>query len=156
MKKIKKRAKEKARRIRMRCFETNSSSVHSVVYSKNDLMPSELKIGKDGYIHMEYGEFDSSEAEYYDQYTKLQYLLTAAYYLDSEWDTGCNYEFKRIEDAIKEYTGAKGIVISEYPEPYIDHQSVPYGENELVNTWREDDVINFVFNKSIGLRTDCD
>ncbi len=144
------------KKIRKGCFETNSSSVHSVVYSKNGLMPSELEIGEDGYIHMKYGCFDTEQAEYYDQYTKLQYLLTAAYYLDSSWDTGASYEFELIEDAIKEYTGAKGIIVSEFPEPYIDHQSVPCGKNELVNTWREDDIINFVFNKSIGLRTDCD
>ena len=41
-------------------------------------------------------------------------------------------------------------------EPYIDHQSIPSYDIEIINTYDKDAVINFVFNKNVSLKTDCD
>lgn len=54
------------------------------------------------------------------------------------------------------YTGATGIKILGEQELEIDHQSQPYGNIEIVNVYDKDAVINFVFNKYVSLKTDCD
>jgi len=80
------------------------------------------------------------------------------YYL-SGWEVEDIYdrwEFKEIQDAVCKYTGAKGIKIIGKEEPEIDHQSQPYDGIEIINTYDEDAVINFIFNKYVSLKTDCD
>ena len=65
-------------------------------------------------------------------------------------------KYKTVEKAICEYTGAKGIKIHPYIDGYIDHQSAPYNSIEIINIWDKDAVIDFVFNKYVSLKTDCD
>lgn len=146
------------RQIRRCVFETNSSSVHSLVISNDGREPSEFKLNKDGYIEVDFGEFGKDEKLYTSQYDKLSYLITCLYYL-SGWDVEGIYEkweFEIIEEAICEYSGAKGIRILGKNEPHIDHQSVPYSDIEIINAYDKDEVINFVFNKYVSLKTDCD
>lgn len=144
--------------IRRNVFETNSSSVHSLVISKEGLEPSDLEIDENGYINVDFGNFGSEEHLYTSQYDKLQYLITCLYYT-SGYDPDSiaeSYDFEEIQEAICGYTGAKGINILGKNEPYIDHQSVPYGSIEIVNIYDKEAIVNFVFNRFISLKTDCD
>jgi hypothetical protein len=146
------------RQIRKYIFESNSSSVHTLVYSNDGRESSNFKLNKDGKIEVDFGEFGRDYCIYDSQYDKLSYLITCLYYLsgyeiDSIYD---KWEFEKIEEAICSYTGATGIKILGQVEPYIDHQSVPDYDIEIINVFDEDAVINFVFNKNIALRTDSD
>ena len=125
-----------AKKIRSGVFETNSSSVHSLVFSKEGLEPSVLPVDRDG-----------------------KYLITCLYYLSGGFDAEGvydNYDFQTLEKYVCEYTGATGIKILEETDPYIDHQSIPEYEIDIVNMYDKDSVINFIFNKDIALKTDCD
>jgi len=146
------------KQIRKNVFETNSSSVHSLVISNGGREPSEFKLNKNGEIEVDFGQFGKDLHYYTSQYDKLSYLITCLYYL-SGWEVEDIYdrwEFKEIQDAVCKYTGAKGIKIIGKEEPEIDHQSQPYDGIEIINTYDEDAVINFIFNKYVSLKTDCD
>ncbi len=138
-------------------FETNSSSVHSISISKNGMEPSNLPVDKDGYIPVKYGAFGKDTETYNEQIDKLSYLVTQCYYLGGEYrvDLADNYHFRNIENAICEYTGAKGIKIVG-GEPEIDHQSMPEYELNLVDEYIPSSIQSFVFNRYISLQTGCD
>lgn len=148
---------ELKRQIRNSVFETNSSSVHSLVYSKDGLEPSKFKKYKDGMIRVDFGQFGKEYVLYDSQYDKLSYLITLLYYehndLESIYES---YDFEMIQNAVCEYTGEKGIKILNKKEPYIDHQSVPYYDIDIINIYDKDQIVNFIFNKNIILKTDCD
>jgi len=147
--------------IRYNVFETNSSSVHTLAIAKEGLEPSHLPTDKEGYILARYGSF-GKERRYYDtQEEKLSYLVTCCYYLSHGWDKESLYEnwtFREIQEAICEYTGAKGIRIVGDDEPEIDHQSQPDDGWDLnvVDGYDHEQVVSFVFNKYVSLKTDCD
>lgn len=144
--------------VRSNTFETNSSSVHSLVISSEGREPSQFKL-KDGYIEVSLGEFTSEPHIYSSQYDKLSYLMTCVYYTSSGFsieDMYESYDFKLVEKTVCDYAGAKGIKINPNSKGYIDHQSIPYGSIEIVNIWDDDAVIDFIFNKYISLKTDCD
>ena len=147
--------------IRKSVWESNSSSVHSLQISSDGMEPSKLPVDKDGYITVEYGEFGKDGTVYSTQEDKLSYLVTQCYYLGG-WDYDVNrdnnYHFRNVEDAIIDYTGAKGIKIVG-GEPEIDHQTVSSMEYELhliQNEYDEKEIQSFVFNKYISLLCDCD
>ena len=148
--------------IRKGIYETNSSSIHTIVISSDGMEPSKLPVDKDGYITVKYGEFGKDGTVYSSQEDKLSYLVTQCYYLGG-WDYDVNrdnnYHFRNIEDAIVDYTGAKGIKIVG-GEPEIDHQTVSQmgydGMHLIQNEWDEKEIQSFVFNKYISLLCDCD
>lgn len=144
------------KQIRRNVFETNSSSVHSLVFSKDGLEPNEFNINCNGEIVVGLEDFEGCHI-YKDQYSKLSYLLTCLYYL-SDCDVERiydNYSFELIVKAVCSYTGAKTIKIIG-SEGYIDHQSVPCCDIEIINVYNEDEVINYIFNRNIWLKTDYD
>ena len=142
------------RQIRRSVFETNSSSVHTLQIINTGLKLSNLKINKDGIIEVEFGSFDNEYRIYNTQYEKLQYLLSFIgyenYYLEDFYNSYC---FQNVRDAVCEYAKAKDIVIVGDKEPYIDHQSA---DTCVIDLYDKDEIINFVFNEYISLRTDCD
>ncbi len=144
--------------IRNEVFETASSAVHSLSISHTGIESSKLPINKDGYILADFGQFGKERRYYSSQSEKLSYLLTECYYLN-HYDVNIeeSYLFKEIEEAICEYTGAKGIFVRKQIEPEIDHQEIPaYNDLHFCNAYDHDDVINFVFNKYVSIKTDCD
>ena len=146
------------RNIRMCVFETNSSSVHSLVISNKDREQSKLKLNKEGKIEIDFGSFGKEHREYTSQYDKLSYLITCLYYI-AGYDIENIYnqwEFDNIEKVVCSYTGATGIEILGKVEPFIDHQSIPDNTIDIINTYDSDMVINFIFNKSVSLKTSCD
>lgn len=147
--------------IRKGIYETNSSSVHTIVISSDGMESSRLPVDKDGYITVKYGEFGKDGIVYSSQEDKLSYLVTQCYYLggwDYDVNRNNNYHFEHVEDAIIDYTGAKGIkIIGGVPE--IDHQTVSqmdYGMHLIQNEYDEKEIQSFVFNKYISLLCDCD
>ena len=66
------------RQIRRGVFETNSSSTHSLTWSRKSQMapPSCLKVNDDGYVEVTFGEFGWEWDEYNDPIDKLSYLVT--------------------------------------------------------------------------------
>ena len=144
------------KQIRSNVYETNSSSVHTLVISNDGREPSKFILDKDGYLHIDYGEFDSTYNLYTEQYDKLSYLITLCYYCTNMYNSEIRntYQFKNIETAVKNYTGCTGIIIDGLQEPYIDHQSIPeYGDIGIIDIDNEDSIINFVFNSYVGLKT---
>jgi len=149
--------------IRNGLFETNSSSVHTLVYKDQSLSPSRLPI-KDGKVIAHFGHF-GKDFEYYEtQEEKLSYLLTClTYSCGSTWDADPRerlYEdlyYRDLERVVCEYAGANGIEIINDVVPEIDHQSQPeyYGSCELF-PYTEENFKNFIFNDNVMLHTDCD
>ena len=139
-------------------FESNSSSVHTLVISKEGREPSKFIPDKNGYIHVDYGQFGKNYGFYTEQYDKLSYLVTLCYYCANVYgDVVDTQQFISIEEAVKEYTGCNGIIIDGIEEPAIDHQSIPWdGDIDFINVYDEDSVIDFVFNKYAALHTTCD
>ncbi len=141
--------------IRRGCFETNSSSSHSISFSNDNICEDfNIKLDEDGYIYVDnFGEYGWGCGDVLtSQEEKLNYLLTMAtcfchkgvdnenfdteqFYRDSEY-------FKRIEDIILRY--CNGIKFSDncfsvYScdnrnfstkfNGYVDHQSVEKYDN---------------------------
>jgi len=142
--------------IRRNVFETNSSAVHSLVISDEGMEPSNLPMDDDGYILVKFGSFGKDRRIFTSQEDKLSYLITQCYYLN-HWDEDIydNYHFRNVEDAICEYTGAKGIKIIG-GEPEIDHQELPEYELKFVDEYNPSSIQSFVFNKYVALETRCD
>lgn len=157
------------RKIRRFVFETNSSSVHTLQISKDGMSPSELEIRKrDGMIRVPLKYWGRESAEYTSQLDKLSYICSRAWCADSNhctWEEDPNsyenYVIGMIEEAICDYTGAKGIelYIPKGEEPGFDHQTAPeYSDdmNGFCNVWNSDSIQNFVFNKYVSFTTGSD
>lgn len=146
--------------IRNRMFETNSSSVHTLVYKNQTFAEPDLPINPEtnkviGY----YGSFDNSDRYYESQADKLSYLLTVLYYIH-HYNTEDIYEtwdFEELEEVVNKHCRTNGIEIREDIEPYIDHQSVPeYGDRCDLFMLTKENMENFIFNPNVVLHTDCD
>lgn len=126
--------------VRKNIFETNSSSMHSVSVISKKLQHNEMVLDKDGILHTELGEFGWGYDEYFDQATKLSYLVTTkamhleheSYYLDEKEfdelleDLKDDSEWINLVNMLKERTGCKDVVIDK-SNGYIDHQSFEGG-----------------------------
>lgn len=145
--------------IRHNVWETNSSSVHSLVICKDGLERSKLPVDEDGYIITDFGNFGKYDMGIttYDQAMKLSYLATECYYLN-HWDENIeeSYIWKSICEAICDYTGANGIKIMHKVKPELNHQVLPEYEPKFCNQYDDGSVLNFIFNKCIGIEMSHD
>lgn len=129
--------------IRRNVFETNSSSMHSLVISKKDKGYSyDLPVDSDGVLKIPFGEFGWGPDILQTPIKKLSYLITDRGQLDGE-----------IVDMIKEHCpNVKEIKLktinSYYPEGYVDHQS--YGTSSEISPEE------LVFNNNIIVVIDND
>lgn len=115
-----------------------------------------MPVDKDGKIHVPFGEFGSDSCTYNDQLDKLSYLVSLCYYISGYGDASETSDFSAIEEAVMDYVpNCTGIVI-EGDEPYIDHQSIPYGDIDIINVYDKQAVQNFIFNPNIYLETGRD
>lgn len=146
--------------IRSKCFETNSSSVHSLVVNGIGIKPSNLPIDSDGYIITDFGDFGDYDMGItaFDQATKLSYLATECYYINHyNENIEESYAWKYICEAICDYTGANGVKLLHKTEPAINHQEIPeYGDLKFCSYWDKDGVNNFIFNELIGIKMSHD
>lgn len=146
------------RNIRQGVFETNSSSLHTLVISREGREASKFKLNKQGEIEVDFGQFGKEEHIYTSQYDKLSYLITCLYYLsgytlENIYD---NAEFQDMQDVICKYAGATRIRILGKQKPEIECQSIPEEKIKIIDTLVDDTLIDFVFNKYVSLKTDMD
>ena len=154
-------------KIRSGTFETNSSSVHTISIDSSGRESCKIRKNKEGKLLVDFGSFDKHEEIFSTQTEKLSYLMTCCAYL-TDGSVYCDerseiidnvYEteaFEYIEEAVMKYTGCAGIKIIGKKDPYLDHQSVPEYNIEIINMYDEDAIIDFIFNKYISLKTGCD
>ena len=148
------------RQIRRNVFETNSSSVHSLTlrkYGKYD--ENKLTITDDNYIEVKLGTFgkDKNEHIYKGQNQKLSYLVTFLYYTCECKDDDIrniyeDYDFEKIESTICKYTKTKGIRIL-YKKPFMASHPESYDSIELVDIHDSNDLMNFIFNSCVSLKS---
>lgn len=117
------------RKIRNSVFETNSSSMHSLSYTKyKELEKSTLEIDEDGYIHVELGDYTDIKKDLVTQKEKLAFVISymneELYYGKNDYTYPTEEEFNeygpyvKLKEMICDYTGCKGIVIDDY-DPQI-------------------------------------
>lgn len=148
--------------IRYNVHETNSSSVHTLVY-KNLHHTFNLPVNKNGIIKVPLMELGKSGG-CFTQLEKLSYLMTDLYYLcgdDVEEIKERYYGYDEILECIQNFAKEKGIEVADieitHPErAAIDHQSIPYGEIEIVNVYDEEALKNFLFCDDIVIEFDID
>ena len=144
------------RNIRNEVYETNSSSVHSIVVMDSGLESSKFELDDEGYIVVPFGKFGKDVEYFTEQEDKLSYLITKLYY-KCGWDIEDilnSYKFHCLEKAIMSYVdGCRGIKIDSSIEPEIDHQS---SDKDFIDWYDADAIIGFVFGKDIALKTSCD
>ncbi len=151
-------------KIRNSVFETNSSSSHSLVFSKRDRGHSyDLPVDEKGVLTIPFGEFGWGPEVLKTPIEKLSYVVTDRggwQYDDDEkqWDKILEElkENKKIQQiieiikkrvpAVKEVTFAPASEF--YPRGYIDHESI--GTSKRAN------VEDLVFNNNIIILIDND
>jgi len=167
-------------KIRYGVFETNSSSCHSISFSNKykRITKSKLKyetikdnakelrdIVNGNYDHsleIPLGEFGWGVQTYNDCYTKLQYALTMAYVTECGYSSnGQGFEetdgYKKILDLLKEEIGCEFLIVSNFEDGYIDHQSC-YDYSSLADFLSDWGVslYDFIFNPYVKLNIDND
>ncbi len=162
--------------IRDSIFETNSSSVHSLVLLNQELSEPdfrELRINKDGVIKIPLGYFGKEHKIYSSQKEKISYILTSLWCYFGENIKGfenkdCNYYWRDIKDAIIFYINkfSPSILCTDIVPVYpkrkkegigFDHQTYPeYLDDCLVDLYNPEKVVEFIFNKNIALETNSD
>lgn len=169
------------KKLRKGVFETNSSSMHSVVISGNsDDFDDFPKLDKDGMVHIRCDEFGwYYEGNYYGVERKLSYLATmiatqAYQYYDCHYEEDnlpeelnrenmeWNEDFVLVDNILVEYCKCGGWAINRidganYPWGYIDHQSYyPSIREFLEYECNGIPVENFLFSGGVELVIDND
>lgn len=147
------------KQIRSSVFETNSSSSHSISISSTGAIDTTLIPNDDGILLIGPGAnetgFGWEIASYYDAETKAVYAYLQALYSKSQEYMNMLYK------VILDQTGADEVIFTlsdsfnDDDYGYIDHQSAIY-ETPFEPFDSEEDLKNFIFNKSSELRTDND
>lgn len=143
-------------KIRVKCFETNSSSSHSITINDSNLVANEIPIEQDWEVcdgeptmMVELNGF-CGLANHETQMEKLAYIIMQIAYILELYHANGFYgspeeikaareklyeseEFKELEDVICDHAGCKHIRLRENTEGYIDHDSVCYNIEELKN-----------------------
>ena len=140
------------RKIRKSVFETNSSSMHSLILKKSEETKdiSALKLDDDGYLHIELNDYSDLKKDLKEVNEILSfvasYMIEYGYY--NGWSEKNNYErepnpeemkeFKGIdilEKIVKKYTGAKGIVIEKITQGHFPSaESFNISEEKMFNS----------------------
>lgn len=171
---------------RLMCFETNSSSMHTLQISEELMEDSKFKVNKDGYVHVQLNTYYGRDFnEYKTQEEKLRYICTWMYIY-----YGCDlkklkdgYEWGEFIEKFCQYVNdhmnpkqrnhrCEGIKITriktEYTDDYgrdsvssfLDHQSQPYGSYDtdgfILDFYDSNMLVNFIFNPYMWLRTESD
>ena len=147
------------KQIRSSVFETNSSSSHSISISSTGAIDTTLIPNDDGILLIGPGAnetgFGWEIASYYDAETKAVYAYLQALYSKSQEYMNMLYK------VILDQTGADEVIFTlsdsfnDDDYGYIDHQSAIY-ETPFEPFDSEEDLKNFIFNKSSELQTDND
>ena len=153
-------------KIRKNVFETNSSSMHSLILH-NRKATYNLPVEEDGYIHVELGEYGWGYKKLRVLYDRLAYALAMVMETEggvSHWGENSNIlgeqfynsdGFNAINELIKKKYNCNGIKIDSngdeyYPYGYIDHQS--YEDYNSLQDFLDDwgvTLEEFLFNENV-------
>lgn len=138
MKKVKKQ-------IRSGTFETNSSSMHSLVITdkKSKLSPSDLPASSDRILKITTGEYGWGYEMLETQIEKLEYLFTllCCYEgIESQEDLEDNITYIEWLEDLEKYAGIKKVLITDFGG-YVDHQSC-CDPHEFLGTYRTVDAFD--------------
>jgi hypothetical protein len=161
------------KQIRKGVFETNSSSSHSLQYSKKDRgYDYNLPVDKDGTLTLQFGEFGWGTGDAEDDLLKTS-LQKISYFITDNcdlWDRDYDSWDEFIKDFIKLPKIAKLLEIIYYKCPqvnnikfdmapdsdsnigYINHQS----QGLTKNIYTSEDIENLIFNNSVMIIIDND
>lgn len=160
------------KKVRYNVFETNSSSMHSIIIGNLNLNLNiknenvfRCFIDNEGILEIPLGKFGWGVDWYTDPYTKLQYALTMVYETETPYinNRGKNesafYEtsgYNEILDLLRSKCNVQHINIRSF-DGYIDHQSRE-DYHSLDDFLNEYDVIleDFIFNPNVILKIDND
>jgi hypothetical protein len=140
--------------IRLNCFETNSSSSHSITLGSTRnprLQNVKVKYSSitpiDGAIELGYGEYGWGYEKYSDAQSKADYCA-----IDFRGDEKATADLIKL---IKQQTGAQKVIIAGDDGGSIDHQSI----GTAMDIYKEQGVKgikNFIFNPDSRLIIDND
>lgn len=164
--------------IRENCFETNSSSNHTLSVYKEENMVYDLYPSDDGYVYCSFGEFGWEIENYCDSGTKLTYALTMVAETEKYTSEEEFYEtegFQIINNCIKECMHCNGVIVEnsgicqkEYKDwhgnvkkytshtGYIDHQSSDFDSLSNFLELNNLTIERFIFDENVILHTDND
>lgn len=148
------------KKIRKGTFETNSSSMHSLVITgEKKINREQLKINEDGFIKVETDEYTWGNFILETAQEKLNYVVACKINEDDLYLFGnspennskhhrrlarAGIEFIKLEETICEVTGAKGIEVN-LTRGCSTEQSL----DELIN--EELNILNIIFDDSIQI-----
>mgnify|MGYP007070228522 CR=1 FL=1 len=148
--------------VRKGIFETNSSSVHTLTIDATGMEPSHLPMTRDHRVIGHFGTFGKNREIFSEQSEKFSYIISQLYYING-YDKDLIKEtvaFENLEEALMDYIpGCTGIHISNNPsEPDIDHQSLwdSDWDSRWFSFYDKKSIQEFIFNKYISIKTDCD
>lgn len=138
MKKIRKQ-------IRGGTFETNSSSMHSLVITdkKSKLSPSDLPVSSGGILKITTGEYGWGYDMLETQIEKLEYLFTllCCYEgIENQEDLEENMTYIEWLEDLEKYVGIKKVLITDFGG-YVDHQSC-CSPDEFLSSYRTVDAFD--------------
>lgn len=163
------------RTVRYGTFETNSSSMHSLVYSNIKMDKSDLPVTSDGVVYVYLEQEYNCHGTLTTQLEKLEYLLSYLFVKDG-W--GYNSDFYQTSDnwynfdIANSYMGRELLELLQLHDsrikkvivrwccdgPEFDHQSHPaYGDNpmdELV--YDKDRTLEYLFSPNVSLEMSRD
>ena len=137
------------KQIRKGTFETNSSSVHSLVIENDktlgELEKNQLKLNRKGEIEVVLGKYGWRLEILETQQEKLNYLVTlivGSKGIDNINDLEDDSEFEYLKKQLLKYSNAKNIKVYgfENDDYYIDHQSQK-DLSELLNSYNTETVL---------------
>lgn len=150
------------KKIRLKVYETNSSSSHSIHISNEVAVYDSFTVPDDGVLTITgYSEFGWEIDDHSDPATKAIYAWLQAQY---SGDDAFKHK-KMVLDVIKAHTGAREVHIPYDPEAdwdsprqgYIDHQSTIYEDATMGDIFETPVALkNFIFNPESFLHTDND
>ena len=138
MKKIRKQ-------IRGGTFETNSSSMHSLIIidKKSKLSPSNLPVNSEGILEIATGEYGWGYDMLETQLEKIEYLFTLLCHyegIENQEDLEENMTYIEWIDELEKYAGIKKVVVTNF-DGYVDHQSC-CSPDEFLSTYRTVDAFD--------------
>lgn len=163
------------RTIRYGTFETNSSSMHSLVYSNIKMDKSELPVTSDGVVYVDLEQSYLCSGTLTAQLEKLEYLLSYMFVKDG-W--GCSSDYYRTSDNWYNYDIAdsymgrdllemlqsydsriKKVIVRWCCEgPEFDHQTNPsYDDNPMdAVIYDKDTTLEYLFSPNVSLEMSRD
>ena len=154
-------------RIRKGTFETNSSSVHTLVMPRPEKpkLESMQLVDENGVITVSCKEYGDSGVVF-GFYEKLQYLCTWIAVANGKGKYGDSEDFtsddcwdleKCVLDPIQEVEPAVlKICVTDVDCADFDHQTHPSNSDCVINMWDPDSVITFLFNDDIYIKMSRD